>query len=54
MALEQNEQASMKKRKLKKLRDNTGLNVVQVEDQPLAVFKRVLPTTAGGFDFIYN
>jgi hypothetical protein len=43
-----------KRRKLIKLRDNTALNVVQVEDEPLAVFMLVLPTTAGGFHFIYN
>ena len=43
-----------KKRKLIKLRENTALNVVQVEDEAPDVFKRVLPATAGGFDFIYN
>jgi hypothetical protein len=43
-----------KKRKLIKLRENTALNVVQVEDDAAHVFKRVLPATVGGFDFIYN
>jgi hypothetical protein len=43
-----------KKRKLIKLGENTALNIIQVEDKAPQVFKRVLPATAGGFDFIYN
>jgi hypothetical protein len=34
-----------KKRKPIKLEDKTALDVVQVEDRPLCIFKRVLPAT---------